>query len=309
MTTFHQNIISIYGEAGQQWLDQLPILVAEIAESWGLSDLIPMENLSYNYVLSGFHNDKPIILKTGLDIEGLNREASALRAFEEHGAVEVLKLRKGVILLERAMPGTSLKRYFPEREEESISITCDLIQKLHRAHFPTTGHFPHIRDWLGAIDQHVENYVRDEADPVFMETLLKARDFKNYLLESSPQDIFLHGDLHHDNILSHGDSFVAIDPKGVIGDPAYEVAAFIRNPIPNLLESPNALSIITTRIHDFAIRLNMDSQRITQWCYVEAVLSWIWNIEDGLYPDYFRNLTILFESMLRDFKDNDPCNY
>ncbi len=296
MTTFHQKIISIYGADGQQWLDQLPILVAEIAESWGLSGLKPMENLTYNYVLSGFQDDEPIILKMGMDSEGLNREACALRAFEGHGAIRVLKQREGVILLERAMPGNSLKRYFPEKEEKSIGITCDLIRKLHRAQIPITGTFPHIRDWLAPIDTHIE----DRSDPLFTLALIKARPLKNHLLETSPPDVFLHGDLHHDNILSHGDGYVVIDPKGVIGDPAYEVAAFIRNPIPNLLESPDAVAIITARIHGFAVGLNMDPQRITLWCYVQAVLSWIWNIEDGLCPDYFRELVKLFGGLIDD---------
>lgn len=273
-----------------------------------------MENLSYNYVLSGFMNNRPIILKMGLDIKGLNREACALRAFEEHGTVQVLKQREGVILLERVIPGISLKGYFPEKEKESIQIACDLIKKLHQTPIPT-GHFPHIRDWLVAIDKHIEDHVEshggNQTDPIFTQALLKARDLKNYLLETSPQEVFLHGDLHHDNILSHGDGYVVIDPKGVIGDPAFEVAAFIRNPIPNLLEAQNAVAIITTRIHAFAVNLEMDHQRITQWSYVQAVLSWVWNIEDGLCTDYFRDLTILFEKMLSNFEDlqyNSPTH-
>jgi len=241
----------------------------------------------------------------GLDIDGLNQEACALRAFEGHGAVRVLKQREGAILLERAMPGNSLKGYFPEKEEESIQIVCDLIKKLHRAQIPT-GHFPHIRDWLVAINWHIESHVEshggDQTDPIFTQALIKAQALKKHLLDTSPQDVFLHGDLHHGNILSHGDGYAMIDPKGVIGDPAFEVAAFIRNPIPDLLEAPDAAAIITARIHGFASRLDMAPQRIMQWCYSQAVLSWVWNIEDGLCPDYFRNLTILFEAMIDDFE-------
>ena len=296
MTPFHLNIISIYGEDGQKWLDKLRVFLAEIGESWGLSDLRPMENLTYNYVLSGFQDNKPVILKMSMDSEGLNREACALRVFEGHGAVRVLKQRQGVILLERAMSGNSLKGYFPDREEESIGITCDLIQKLHQAQIPTTGTFPHIRDWLAAIDTHIE----DSSDPLFTLALIKARPLKNHLLETSPQDVFLHGDLHHDNILSHGDGYVVIDHKGLIGDPAYEVAAFIRNPLPNLLEAPDSVAIITARIHGFAVGLDIDPQRITQWCCVQAVLSWIWNIEDGLCPDYFRELVKLLWGLIDD---------
>lgn len=58
----------------------------------------------------------------------------------------------------------------------------------------------------------------------------------------------LHVDLHHDNILQNGNEWLVIDPKGVVGEPAYEVAAFIHNPMPELLTHADAqlLSIIAS---------------------------------------------------------------
>ncbi len=62
MNTFHSNIISIYGEKGQAWLDALPKLVAVISSKMGLHDLKEVTNLTYNYVPSGFQgDDNPII--------------------------------------------------------------------------------------------------------------------------------------------------------------------------------------------------------------------------------------------------------
>jgi len=96
-----------------------------------------------------------------------------------------------------------------------------------------------------------------------------------------------------------------IDPKGVIGEPAYEVVAFIRNPIPELLNHADATNIIHNRIAHFAEFLKLPSQRILDWCFVQAVLSWVWAIEDlslealaqGDACDiaYFKNLTEFFE--------------
>ena len=75
MKTFEKNIINLYGEKGRQWLDRLPNLVTKLASTYGLSNLKPVNNLSYNYVLSGFQGPQPIILKLGLDIDGFKREA------------------------------------------------------------------------------------------------------------------------------------------------------------------------------------------------------------------------------------------
>ena len=112
---------------------------------------------------------------------------------------------------------------------------------------------------------------------------------------TSSKPVLLHGDLHHDNILQNGDGWVVIDPKGVIGEPAYEVAAFIRNPIPGLLALNNASSIISHRIARFAEILELPERRILDWCFVQAVLSWAWVLEDGCDEAYFKQLTQVFD--------------
>ena len=81
-----------------------------------LRDLKEVPNLTYNYVLSGFQDGNHIILKLGLDNEGLKQEAFAIKCFAGCGAVKVLAEDEGMLLLERAVPGTSLKDYFPSRE-------------------------------------------------------------------------------------------------------------------------------------------------------------------------------------------------
>jgi streptomycin 6-kinase len=121
--------------------------------------------------------------------------------------------------------------------------------------------------------------------------LTKAREVRDNLLRSASEPVLLHGDLHHDNILQHGDNWVVIDPKGVIGEPAYEVAAFIRNPIPELLAQSNAASIISHRIARFAEILELPEQRILEWCYIQSVLAWAWALEDGCDETYFQQLT------------------
>ena len=143
---FHFNIISIYGETGQAWLNELPRLVAAISAKFGLRNLQKVTNLTYNDVLSGFQGEEPIILKLGLDSEGLAREAFTLKCFAGYGAVKVLVEDNGMLLLERAIPGISLKSYFPNQEHESIEIACWVMKKLHKASIPGAHHFPHIKD-------------------------------------------------------------------------------------------------------------------------------------------------------------------
>lgn len=285
---FQSNILNIYGDKGKVWLAELPAIVSAISSRLGLCDLKEVTNLSYNYVLSGFQGDNHIILKLGLDHKTLAREAFALRCFAGYGTVKVLAEDDGMLLLERAVPGTSLKSYFPTNENESIEIACGVMQKLHQANIPVTHNFPHIKDWLAALD-------KDWAIPDAY--LKKARKIQDQLLQTSETDIFLHGDLHHDNILQNGNDWAVIDPKGVIGEPAYEVAAFIRNPIPELLNHADAPNIILNRITRFSEALKLSERRIIDWCFVQAVLAWVWALEDSCDTTYFEQLTKIFDTL------------
>ncbi len=289
MNIFHSNIINIYGEKGQAWLDELPGLVSAISSKLDLRDLKAVTNLTYNYVLSGFQGDNPIILKASLDSEGLAREAFALKCFAGCGAVKVLAEDEGMLLLQRAAPGTSLKSCFPNQEHESVEIACKVMKKLHQANIPGAHHFPHVKDWLEALDGDLK---------IPVQTLQKARGIRDQLLKTAKPNVLLHGDLHHDNILQNADGWLVIDPKGVIGEPAYEVAAFIRNPMPDLLNIQDPEEIIQRRIAMLSDLLNVPRTRIADWCFVQAVLAWIWALEDGCNTGYWERLVEVLHSCI-----------
>jgi streptomycin 6-kinase len=91
----------------------------------------------------------------------------------------------------------------------------------------------------------------------------------------------LHGDLHHYNILFDTDrSWLAIDPKGVIGEIEYEIGASLRNPYqkPELFTSA---AIVRSRLKRYENNLKLDFHRASKWAFAQAVLSAIWMVEDG----------------------------
>ena len=101
------------------------------------------------------------------------------------------------------------------------------------------------------------------------------------LLGSMAAPVLLHGDLHHGNILAaERQPWLALDPKGVIGEPAYEVGAWLRNPWPGLLAGPHPRQILVQRVAQFVAELGCDRARIVGWGRAQAVLSAWWNFED-----------------------------
>ena len=130
MDNFTTNILNIYKDKGKKWLTDLPTIIKGLASEYNLSGLKPLSNLSYNYVLSGFLGNRPIILKLGLDNDALKQEASSLQAFAGFGGIKVLVAQKGFLLLEKAIPGISLKSYFPLQDNDSVEIACNIINLL-----------------------------------------------------------------------------------------------------------------------------------------------------------------------------------
>ena len=151
MEKLQANIVKIYGKRGKDWLSELPHRIEQLEHSWGLSELKPFPNLSYSYVLAGLQGKVPVILKLSPDANSIDKEAMALNAFEEFGAVSVLAREEGVLLLERAVPGDLLKSSFPKKKR--IEIACKVIEKLHQAPIPSKEEFPVIEEWLAAVDK------------------------------------------------------------------------------------------------------------------------------------------------------------
>lgn len=280
MQSFEANIRNIYGARGQKWLKELPRLSERIALEYGLSDLRAISNLTYNYVLLGKQGDRAIALKLGLDYDALAQESAALECFKDLGCVEVLSRGEGFLLLNQAIPGTSLKLLFPDKDDYALGITCSLIKGLHSAKIPAHHNFPRLRDWLMILDQNLD---------IPEKYLSKAKIVRQKLLDRGAQEVLLHGDLHHDNILMNNGNWCVIDPKGIIGDPIFEVASFIQNPI--LLDQKDPSQFIQKGVAAFAENLKVSATTITEWCFVKSVLSWAWSLSDCTDDFHFRELT------------------
>jgi len=264
MDRFRNNIISIHKEQGKSWLKQLPKIVEEISNEWNLSKLAPIDNLSFNYVLSGYQNNKPIILKLSFAAKDLTNEVKALKAFAGFGAASILAQKDNALLLEQALPGTSLKSYLSNNK---ISIACKVMDKLHQAPALTTHNFLNIKDQLKALDKQwslPNTYLQ------------KARRLRDKLLQSTGPQILLHGDLHHENILQNGEQWVVIDPKGVIGYPINEVWTFAMNTEEDIVFAANY----------FGFNL----QEVRSWYFVQLILAICWNLEDGIENKLFLRL-------------------
>lgn len=291
---FEKNILNLYAPQGQQWLDSLPSLVVQLAKKWELSDLQVLPHLSFNYVVGCMQGGQPAVLKIGFSKPELQYEIQALRLFAGDGCVKLLDAdsEHGAFLLQRAIPGTSLQLLFPEQDRRVATIASEIIKRLQSIKTHKLEGLPHIKDWLTTLDKEWN---------VPQHHLEKAKALKNELLSTTIKNVLLHGDLHGGNILSCGNNkWVAIDPKGVIGDPIYEVGASIRNQIPEKGRPNEIKQIIQDRITVFSESLRFDRQRILNWAFVQVVLGACWSLEDRLDPSYFFEMAEILHTNIFD---------
>jgi streptomycin 6-kinase len=290
MDTLRANIINIYGESGKKWLLNLNQIVKNLQKYWNLKEIKAINNLTYNYVARA-SNDKnnPVILKIGCDKKIINDEINALKYFNNNGSIALLDYNQeyNALLLEQAIPGITLKSLYPQELDFVMDNFLLTISKLHDHSLPDNINFPSISSWLESIDKIQSNVIPKKL-------VDKAITLKAPLLSSIRNEKLLHGDLHLDNILKNDNEWLAIDPKGIIGDVEFEIAAFdfIAN---NELDDATS-SMFKERIEKIANKAKLSSQRIKDWTFVRLILSAAWSIEDEGDPSKAIKLAQLIDA-------------
>ena len=223
----------------------------------------------------GMLGDKAVVLKV-LRLEGDESRADAvLEAFDGKGVVRVYAHAPGAVLVERAVPGTRLTDLvLGGRDAEATRILAEVIGNLSPK--PSPAGLPSVSDWTRGFDRYSAS-ADDQIDPD-----LVRRAHRVYLELAASQRIarLLHGDLHHENVLwDEQRGWLAVDPKGVVGEVEYELGAALRNPH-ECPEMVTDASTVDSRVVCLASTLGLDPERVLRWAFSQAVLSAIWCIED-----------------------------
>lgn len=277
---FARTTVEVYGTAGAEWLQRLPSLIADCERRWSLTVARPFANLSYNYVASAVRADgTDVVLKAGVPSPELLTEIAALRLYDGHGIVQLLDAdpELGILLLERLNPGTPLAHL--DDDEEATSIAARVMRQLWRP-APPEHAFPTVARWAAGL-QRMRAHFGGTTGPFPTALVEEAEHLFAELIGSMSEVVLLHGDLHHENILAaEREPWLALDPKGIVGEPAYEVGALLRNRLPEPLSGAAPGRILARRVDQLAAELHFDRARIRGWGLAHSVLSAWWSYED-----------------------------
>jgi streptomycin 6-kinase len=227
-------------------------------------------------------------LKPFDDVEDELRGAHYLAWRDGIGAVRLLGFEGQSMLLEYA-GGTMLSHVLEtEGDEAATDITAELMARLFS---PSDRAFP--ADLQPLRERFSSLFGKAKADRAagLSTAYVEAAKSAERLL-AAPHDIRpLHGDLHHENILHGERGWLVIDPKGVVGDPAFDAANLFYNPLDrdDLCLDPERIARMAGT---FSTTLGQDARNILDYAIAYGCLSAAWHAEDGNDKDEKRELAI-----------------
>lgn len=262
-----------FGARVTPWWDQLPEVLAELAERWELvvGDAVGRGNTSL-VVRCRRADGRTAVLKLTPDPELGSAEASALQGWESSGRVPLVwgyDPPSGALLLEAIPNETPLSELGTAVE---LAEVANLINGLHRCAAPGAA------DGVVSLAERVEfifeywierHARRGEAvtHAVPVDRLRRGHELARALVADAGVVVLLHGDLHPGNVLHGGAArgLVAIDPRPCVGDAAVDAVDWVFWAV----DDPRGWE---PRSRDLALALGADHERLWAWCAAFAAM-------------------------------------
>ncbi|OJU50776.1 MAG: 3'-kinase [Mesorhizobium sp. 61-13] len=222
------------------------------------------------------------------DMEDELRGAHLLAWRRGNGLVRLLGRHGNAMLLEYAG-----ERHLSEGLDEATDmaaseVAAQVMQRLHGASdHPAPAELQQLSERFAALFAKAE---RDRTAGL-SSPYVEAAGVAQHLLDDAKGVRPLHGDLHHDNILFGTRGWLAIDPKGVLGDPGFDAANLFYNPLErdDLCLAPERIAGMADV---FSKSMRQDPRRLLDHAFAYGCLSATWHHDDGNSRDENRELAV-----------------
>lgn len=253
-------------EGGQAWLDSLPNLLFAAKDRFGIAAFgQPFDSGNVSLVLPIAQDGHDAVLKLQFVHRETQHEADALALWDGKGAVRLLDHAPalGALLLERCRPGELLADV---REVDHLAILSGLLGKLLvPAGDPFNSLVDEARIWITSMEgdwlkagKPCEKHMVDQAVSALSDLIVDETD-----------KVLLHQDLHGHNILSaERDPWLVIDPKPLVGDPAFALSPIVRS-----FEFGHTRKDALYRLDRLSEDLGLDRERARLWT-IGQTMAW-----------------------------------
>ncbi|MFI1093157.1 aminoglycoside phosphotransferase family protein [Streptomyces sp. NPDC020917] len=270
------------GEAGLQWLERLPGQVAGYLERWRLTPerVFAAGGQISMIVLVRAEDGSPAVLKVGMVNRETAQEHAALAHWDGRGAVRLLQAdaERGALLLERLQADVSLRSLAEARAMLEAEAVLQRLWVPPAGGHPFTSVAEYTEYLAGTLRERRDRDWAADARPLIDEALA----LRDELLASAPEEFLLHGDYHHGNVLA-GErmAWLAIDPKPLVGERAYDLAWLARDRLSTLAAQPGSRSAARRRVAKLASALDVDPERLRGWALFRSVEAGVWSLSVG----------------------------
>lgn len=247
-------------------------------ERWGLvPDGAPITTHS-SRLLPVRRGDEPAMLKLP-DSPDERLGYLPLEYWNGDGAARLLARSDSgdAMLIERATGPCSLSamaRSGAEGDDEATAILCDAIAALQKPRGPAPSGLIPLETWFAELFPMAR-----ERGGILARSAASAAE----LLAAQREIVPLHADLHHDNVLDFGArGWLAIDPKCVTGDRAFEYTILfcdpdLADPEPPVATLPGRFE---RRLEIVLAKSGLERERLLKWILAWCGLSAVWFLGD-----------------------------
>jgi streptomycin 6-kinase len=266
------------GKPGLEWLAELPGIVGELLGRWGcMADGEVMHGGVGVIVPVRRPAQGRFVLKVSFPHPGNVHEPDAFAAWGGRGAVRMHERDDAqyAMLLERALGSTLAEE---EDGDEVVTVAGRISCRLA---IPAPAGLPRLREQADAWEEQLRTDA-DELTHTMSRYVVDAAVATVRELGRVQPDILVHGDLHARNILrADREPWLAVDPKGYAGDPAYDGGTLLKTHALRLLETDDLHKGVHRTLDVFTEAAELDRDRVQRWAQLHAVQTAFWGRRHG----------------------------
>jgi streptomycin 6-kinase len=275
---FGRSTVEREGERGAAWLAELPSIVEELVDRWGCTPdgevmhggvgvVVPVRRAS----------EEAAVLKVSFPHPGNVHEPDAFTTWSGRGAVLLHERadERFAMLLERARTSSLAE----VTDEDEVGTVAGRISR--RLAVPAPPGLPRLCERADAWEEQLRADASELAHPMSRHVMDAAMATVRELGRVQP-DILIHGDLHARNILrADREPWLAVDPKGYAGDPAYDGGTLLKSRAVSLLDADDLRKALDRYLDVFAEAAELDRERARRWAQLHAVQAAFWGRRYG----------------------------
>ncbi len=269
------------GPVALRWKDRLPGIIADAQRRWGISVGAPFEPGGANsFVAPASTSDgRNAVYKCTIPHPEAIGEADALEIYDGDGAVRMIESQPSTyeLLVERCDPGSSL--WDVENDADRNSIAAGLMRRLWRT--APAGSFGTLSAMTSQWADVTQRRLITADLPWVTGPIERGAGLLGSLPTSSSGDVLLHQDMHPGNILaSRREPWLVIDPKPVVGDPAFDPIQLLVQRRDRTVE-PGGHEAVARDLVDLAKLVGLDAERIGLWAIARCAEWSMWSWDHG----------------------------